>query len=59
MTELRTCEQWQRSDNLAQTSGSYLSESIRTLPSVARVVAQATSSCFEQQSISLRRGGLA
>jgi len=53
-------EQWRRSDNLAQASGARLSESIRKpLPGVARTVAQATSSCFEREPISLKRGGLA
>ncbi|QCE00352.1 hypothetical protein DEO72_LG7g1642 [Vigna unguiculata] len=52
-------EQWRKFDNLTQASGACLSKSIRTLSDAARVVAQATSSCFEREFISLRRGGIA
>ena len=45
---------------LAQASVSRLGEICsNSLMLVARAVAQATSSCFERKSISLRRGGLA
>jgi len=51
-------EQWRRYDNLAQASGTRLSESIRNPPGVAWVAVQATSSSLEREVISLRRGGI-
>jgi len=52
-------EQWSRFDNLAQASGSHLSESIRKPSQGLCKLSQATSSNLKREVILLRRGGLA
>jgi len=60
MTELSTHETVEGSGFLAQASMSRLGGISSDLPRMpARAIAQASSSSFERESISLRQGGLA